>query len=226
MYPQGRNANMMGFGRAQQPVLQRAMSVDEANNRLKALQQDPLQPVRQNQMRQQHPRARTSQGILFYSAIDETSKEVVSAIYEKMPDLFQNIDKVDVNSTRRIPKSITTIPTLIVKQHPQPLLGEAIIWWMNSQHSNTRRQHSSPSLKPTQEGIGATQGFNGDFSLNHDVLQNQENQSNNSLDQMYAPIKPQNCQVSQSTNNEVKINDQAYNQYLQQRQNLPAIPRT
>ena len=104
--------------------------------------------------------------ILFYSNYCNNCKEFVSLLY-KSP-FFEKFQKICVDNNPKIPKEITSIPSIIVPRMPKPLVGtEAFSWLrgMNQMYLQEQEQkvnaeasnkaHFSPQEPPKAQGQSA-----------------------------------------------------------------------
>ena len=189
----------------------------------------PRPPASMPPMHQRQPTSGnngSNQGILFYSQLDQLSQKVVSELYNKLPNLYANIKKIDMQKNRRIvPARITQCPTLIVRMHPQPLIGEAILHFISIQQ-NLQQQQSAPPSMTEQNGPS---GFCGNFGINYEGLLSEENNAMSSLDRMYQPLSAGQGSLdtkrsSGNGNRDMKLSDGMIEEYMKKRDSVVPQP--
>ena len=71
----------------------------------------------------------TPKPILFFSPQCQHSVQLWK--YLKQKNLLDTINKINVSKCKQLPNSITSVPTLIIKNRP-PIVGEAIMFYFNT----------------------------------------------------------------------------------------------
>ena len=59
--------------------------------------------------------------------------------------------KINVDYNRNLPKSIKSVPTLIIPNHPQPLCGQSAFMWAKSMQQQTQAQNAVGNVHPPQQ---------------------------------------------------------------------------
>jgi hypothetical protein len=99
--------------------------------------------------------------ILFYSNFCSNSKEFITELYKtKYYELFMKVcvDKKNI----KIPKQITSVPTIIVPNYPRPLTGgEAFFWLEGMGRINIEKEQSN--LGGQQQMGGPKKKVEGEF---------------------------------------------------------------
>lgn len=105
----------------------------------------------------------TSHHVLFYSKKCQHCKE----LYELMTsmNLWNDFVNICVEETRNLPKSVKSVPTIIVPSHKNPLEGEEVFMWIKSYGNtlnNSKKQESKESnVQSNMEESGDIQAFYG-----------------------------------------------------------------
>ena len=68
--------------------------------------------------------------ILFYSKYCVHCKEFINNLYKT--DYFNKFEKICVDNNRgKVPKQITSVPSIIVPNFPRPMFGEEVFRWLD-----------------------------------------------------------------------------------------------
>lgn len=94
----------------------------------------------------------TKNHVLFYSERCQHSGELINLLSKtQYKDVFVRIN-VDYN--RNLPKSIKSVPTIIVPTHRDPLSGNAAFMWINSALNQAQSQQAVGSQPVPQRSTG------------------------------------------------------------------------
>ena len=86
--------------------------------------------------------------VLFYSEKCHHSKEIIDLISKTS---FKNtFIKIKVDYNRNLPKSIKTVPTIIVPTHNEPLAGNSAFMWINTMSNKGQSQQLGQGSNPGQ----------------------------------------------------------------------------
>lgn len=70
--------------------------------------------------------------ILFYSNYCQHCKDFLIKLKKMNEDLYNNFTKIAVDGNSKIPKGITSVPTIIVPSHNHPLTDESVFMWLET----------------------------------------------------------------------------------------------
>ena len=76
--------------------------------------------------------------VLFYSERCNHSKELIQIISKS--SLNNVFIKINVDYNRNLPKSIKTVPTIIVPTHNEPLTGNGAFMWVTTMSNKQQQQ--------------------------------------------------------------------------------------
>lgn len=97
----------------------------------------------------------TKNHVLFYSERCQHSNEFINLLSQtQYKDVFVRIN-VDYN--RNLPKSIKTVPTIIVPTHREPLSGNGAFMWINSAMNQSQTQQNMGNQPIPQRSNNAPQ---------------------------------------------------------------------
>ena len=97
----------------------------------------------------------TKNHVIFYSEQCKYSKELIELIHTTA---FRNtFVKINVDYNRNLPKSIKTVPTIIVPTHKEPLSGNSAFMWVSTM-SRTQGESGRQQQQQQQQGQGQSQG--------------------------------------------------------------------
>lgn len=87
----------------------------------------------------------TDSFVVFYSNYCDHSKEFLIKLKNMRNGLFEKFTKICVDNNHSIPKSINSVPTLLVPSHPYPLTDSGVFMWLDSissQYTNHNLNHN------------------------------------------------------------------------------------
>jgi hypothetical protein len=91
---------------------------------------------------------------LFYSKKCPHCAEVLNKIRMAPPTFGSSFEFILIDGNRNLPSYLKEVPTLIVPSHPQPLTGESVFMWLDTQTRIMNQTTSGPQLK--NQNIGQT----------------------------------------------------------------------
>ena len=189
----------------------------------------------------------SSHHVLFYSKKCKHCKE----LFELMSSLsiWDKFVNICVEETRPLPKSVKSVPTIIVPTHKNPLEGEEVFMWIRSYGSqllsanqsikqNTQKVNQQDTQQSNEQD-GEVQAFFGSelnsclsdkFSFIGEMEGKPLQHQYEYLDNSYASMSNNTVMPTSSNNDNSKNNkgtdmDNAYNSLLESRNNDIAINR-
>ena len=73
--------------------------------------------------------------VVFFSNYCDHSKEFLIKLKNMKNGLFEKFTKICVDNNNSIPKSINSVPTILVPSHPYPLTDNGVFMWLDSMSS-------------------------------------------------------------------------------------------
>ena len=95
--------------------------------------------------------------VVFYSNYCNHSKEFLIKLKNLKNGLFEKFTKICVDNNTSIPKSITSVPTILVPSHPYPLTDDSVRVWLDSM-SNQYTTVQTPQTQMQGQMQGPIQG--------------------------------------------------------------------
>jgi hypothetical protein len=90
----------------------------------------------------------TSSFVVFYSNYCDHSKEFLVKLKNMRNGLFEKFTKICVDHNQSIPKSINSVPTILVPSHTYPLTDSGVFMWLDSMSS--QYANHNPNYNPNQ----------------------------------------------------------------------------
>ena len=100
--------------------------------------------------------------VLYGSGMCKNTKEFITQL-SQYPNLNKLVMKIDIHDKRyKIPSNVKSIPSLIVPNINEPLVGDMAFTWLSQQKQQVGKGVASAQDKPS--GPGGFSDWNGDFS--------------------------------------------------------------
>jgi hypothetical protein len=94
---------------------------------------------------------------LFYSKKCPHCAEVLNKIRMAPSAFGSSFEYILIDGNRNLPPFLKEVPTLLVPSHPQPLTGESVFMWLDTQSRMNTQTSSGPQLKNQNLGQTAEQ---------------------------------------------------------------------
>lgn len=94
---------------------------------------------------------------LFYSKKCQYCAEVLNKIRMAPPTFGSSFEYILIDGNRNLPSFLKEVPTLIVPTHPQPLTGESVFMWIDTQVRVASSQQPQQQGPPLQSGSVSSQ---------------------------------------------------------------------
>ena len=85
--------------------------------------------------------------IIFYSKKCPHCAEVLNKIRMAPPTFSSSFEFILIDGNRNLPPFLKEVPTLVVPSHPQPLTGESVFMWIDTQTRMLNQNSNGPQLK-------------------------------------------------------------------------------
>ena len=126
--------------------------------------------------------------VVFYSNYCDHSKEFLVKLRNMKNGLFEKFTKICVDNNNSIPKSINSVPTLLVPNHPYPLTDNDVFMWLDSMSSQyTSNQGFDGREIQTQGEMPMPEQVDNRTNINNQLPNNPSQTTNNDENEGVAP---------------------------------------
>jgi hypothetical protein len=111
--------------------------------------------------------------VLFHSNYCQHCKDFIEKLQKVGGGLYQKFTLICVDNNQSIPKSIQSVPTILVPSHEHPLTDSSVFMWLDTLASNFSKENNNSNWQKSVEAGPPQKNSEGPVAQNSEVADNE-----------------------------------------------------